>query len=72
MGGRDLNKQLQIRAQTRLSNHTYPGDDNLGSLAQTKSYIDDTNILLPYRDISWFLRTFTELGAPLGIVLNTR
>jgi hypothetical protein len=42
----------------------------MGSLAQTKSYLDDTNVILPYRDLSWFIHTFAERGAPLGIYLN--
>jgi hypothetical protein len=66
----DLNAKLRNRSKARLEDQSYPGDDNLGSLAQTKSYIDDTNLLLPFRDISWFLASFTELGAPLGIHLN--
>jgi hypothetical protein len=41
-------------------------DDNLGSLAQTKSLVDNTKLLSPHRDLSWFLTTFAELGAPLG------
>jgi hypothetical protein len=42
----------------------------MGSLAQTKSYLDDTNILLPYQDLNWFIHAFAERGAPLGIYLN--
>ena len=53
----DLNTELQQRAQSRLINHAFPGDNNLGSAAHTTSYLDDTNILLPYRDLSWFLPT---------------
>jgi hypothetical protein len=66
----NLNSELRSRALTRRVNKTFPGDDNLGSLAQTKSFIDDTTILLPYCDITWFLSTFAKLGEPLGIVLN--
>jgi hypothetical protein len=57
-------------SRTRLTNQSYPGDDNLGSLSQTKSYVDDTNTLLPHRDMSWFLGKFTALGEPPGIAPN--
>jgi hypothetical protein len=66
----ELNSELQLRAKTRLKNHTYPGDDNKGSQSQTKSFIDDTNALLAYRDLTWFLERFAELGEHLGIFLN--
>jgi hypothetical protein len=66
----DLNEELRGRSKTCLTNHSHPGDDNLGSLSQTKSHVDDTNMLLPCRDMSWFLRKFTALGEPLGIALN--
>jgi hypothetical protein len=68
----EINKELRTRAAIRFADHSYPGDDNLGSLAQTKSYIDDTNLALAYRDLKWFLTRFAELGAPLGISLNLR
>jgi hypothetical protein len=46
------NAKLCNRAKARLEDQSYPGDDNLGLLAQTKTYIDDTNLLvLPFRDI---------------------
>jgi hypothetical protein len=66
----DLNEVLRDRSKTRQTNHSCPGDDNLGPLSQTKSYVDNTNMLLPCRDISWFLETFTKLGEPLGIAPN--
>ena len=66
----DINSDLRSRAAGRRADGTYPGDDNLGSLSQTKSYIDDTNLALAYRDLLWFLNRFAELGAPLGIYLN--
>jgi hypothetical protein len=66
-----LNEALRDRSKTRQANHSCPGDDNLGSLSQTKSHIDDTNMLLPCRDISWFLETFAKLGGELlGIAPN--
>jgi hypothetical protein len=37
----DIKKQLRTRSRTRLSDHTHrhPGDDNLGWLSQTSSFI---------------------------------
>jgi hypothetical protein len=40
------------------------------ALAQTKSFVDDANLLLPSRDFSWFLTTFAELSTPLCMCLN--
>lgn len=56
-----INQQLQTRIQQR-SPHEIP--------PTTLSYHDDTNIVIPYPDISWFLNTFQTLGTPIGIQLN--
>jgi hypothetical protein len=66
----DVNTQLKHHATSRKQNHACSGDDNLGSLARTKSLIDNTNLLLPGRDLSWFLTTFAGSGALLGTCLN--
>jgi hypothetical protein len=66
----DLNTSLRLHALTRHTDHTFPGDDGMGSLAQTKSYLNNTNIVLPYRDLTWFIHAFAEQGAPLSIYLN--
>jgi hypothetical protein len=66
----DIDNQLRTRSRTRLSDHTHPGDENLGSLSQTSSFIDDTNMALACGDISWFIDQFSALGAPLGIAIN--
>jgi hypothetical protein len=63
----DLNASLRLCTLTCHTNHTFPGDDGIGSLAQTKSYLDHTNNILPYQDLTRFIRAFAERGAPLGI-----
>lgn len=44
----------QSQRPTRNSRH--------GSLAHTRSFVDNTNALLPHHDLSWFLTTFAELA----------
>jgi hypothetical protein len=56
-----INQQLQQRIQQRSPHEHVP---------TTLSYHDDTNVVIPYPDITWFLSTFQTLGAPLGIKLN--
>jgi hypothetical protein len=56
-----LNAQLQERTRNRNPSDIPPS---------TLSYHDDTSIVIPYPDINWFLSTFQQLGAPLGIHLN--
>lgn len=56
-----INQQLQTRISTRSPTELPP---------TTLSYHDDTSIVIPYPDITWFLDTFQQLGAPLGICLN--
>jgi hypothetical protein len=56
----DRNESLRLRTLTCHANHTFPGDNGMGSLAQTKSYLDDTNILLPYQDLTWFTHAFAK------------
>lgn len=56
-----LNLQLRERIHRRNPNTTPPS---------TLSYHDDTSIVIPYPDITWFLNTFQTLGMPLGIHLN--
>jgi hypothetical protein len=62
----DLNASLRLGALTRHANHTFlagwVGNYGMGSslLAQTKSYLDDTNNILPYLDPPGFIHTFAE------------
>jgi hypothetical protein len=54
-----LNVQLRERTNARNPNELPP-----------LSYHDDTSIVIPYPDITWFLTMFQTLGSPLGIHLN--
>jgi hypothetical protein len=56
-----LNIQLRERTHDRNPNELPPS---------TLSYHDNTSIVIPYPDITWFLTTFQTLGTPLGIHLN--
>jgi hypothetical protein len=56
-----INEELQARHKSRKIDSPPP---------VTLSYHDDTSIVIPYEDISWFLNRFQELGDPLGIRLN--
>jgi hypothetical protein len=66
-----LNSELVDRAGTRRKQLRQSGDDGLGSVAASYSYIDDTFLFLSYDDLPWYIRQFQILGAPLGIHLNT-
>ena len=67
---RPINRTLRARAKRRKNTGQGPNDDNKGSVAATKSIVDDTGICLTYIDLPWFLREFQTLGKPLGIALN--
>jgi hypothetical protein len=56
-----INQQLHTRVTTRTPHEIPP---------TTLSYHDNTSIVIPYQDITWFLDTFQQLGNPLGIQLN--
>jgi hypothetical protein len=47
------------------------GDDGLGSIGFSLAHVDDVNAMLHHDDVEYFLRRFTELGGPLGAILNT-
>ena len=64
-----LNAELRKRANSRPSSGC-PSDDNKGSMACSSSYLDDTQAVLAYADLPWFLQKFQTLGAPLAIRLN--
>jgi hypothetical protein len=57
---RSINEQL-IRWQNESTQTPAP---------HISSFIDDTNLFLPLKDVEWFISRFEELGQPLGIKLN--
>ena len=66
-----INKEQALRATQQLRAGD-AADDGLGGKAHTASIMDDTSVCLPHTDLHWFLQRFTELGKPLGIILNQR
>jgi hypothetical protein len=46
------------------------GFDGCGSRSALLSYFDDQTAFLPYADLPLVIRTITEHGPPLDIVLN--
>eukprot|EP00984_Skeletonema_dohrnii_P016248 scaffold7173_cov81-Skeletonema_dohrnii-CCMP3373.AAC.1 len=67
---KQIDKELQQRAATRLSQNN-AGDDGNGGLPIIMAYVDDTNCLLPIEDVNFFLERFEHYGVPLGAVMNT-
>ena len=67
---RPINRALKARATRRKNTNQGPNDDGKGSVAATKSIVDDTGVCLTYVDLPWFLKEFQRLGKPLGIALN--
>jgi len=46
------------------------GDDGNGSEPAISLYLDGTGAMVPYVDVGFAIRTFQELGAPHGLLLN--
>ncbi|MGH7955313.1 MAG: reverse transcriptase domain-containing protein, partial [Gloeomargaritales cyanobacterium] len=63
-----LDAELRQRAATRY-NKNDKGDDGFGSSTDIFAFLDDTQTVVPYKDLLFLFRRFTELGAPLGCVL---
>lgn len=61
---------LLPRIRDRLQSHTLLDDDQ-GGQPITMGYVDDVNILLPIRDVLFFLERFEHHGIPLGARLNS-
>ncbi len=66
---KQINVLLLECSNFHLNNHLQPNDNIFGSHLHTASIVDDTSIALPYADLPFFLKKFTELGRPLGIKL---
>jgi hypothetical protein len=65
-----INTLLLECSQFHLHNHQQPNyDSSLRSQSCTASIVDNTSIALPYDDLPFFLKIFSELGHSLGIQL---